>query len=89
MSSFYSGAYAQPLQRQATFPVDSSDPNMGGTPAFAPSTSLGGPTSQPSRFRSILGSLSLWNQPTAGQSRNQGIIGGLSNLGKTTGLFSL
>lgn len=90
MGGFYQGAMAQPLQRQTILGSGVDDPQMGGgyaAPAQAPS--LGQPTSSPSRFQSILGSLSQWNQGQRQPGQNQGVASGLAALGKNTGLFTL
>lgn len=84
MGGYFQGAYAQPLQRQTILgsgvdPAGSSMDSGYAAPEQAPS--LGQPTSSPSRFQSILGSLSQWNRPSQGTNPNQNrSIGGLFTL---------
>lgn len=89
MGGLYSGAYAQPLQRQTILGSGVDEPQMSSDYSAAPTTSIGQPTSSPSRFQSILGSLSQWNQGQRQPGQNQGVASGLAALGKNTGLFTL
>ena len=90
MGGFYNGAYAQPLQRQRTYGTgqDMTSPDeawdMRPDPA-SPTTSLGGPSSQPSRFRAFLGSLSQMGQPQQGTQQRPGILQGISSVAGTAG----
>lgn len=91
MGGFYSGATAQPLQRQTILGSGVDMPDMsGGYAAPAQAPSLGQPTSGPSRFQSILGSLGQLNQGRgSGSQQNQGVADRLIGFGKNTGLFTL
>lgn len=91
MGGFYQGATAQPLQRQTILGSGVDEPQMaGGYAAPAQAPSLGQPTASPSRFQSILGSLSQMGQGQGDANRqNQGVATRLIGFGKNTGLFTL
>lgn len=100
MGGFYSGAYSQPLQRQASYgtgqdmsaPDEAWDMRGPTSPSSAPVGN--GPTQQPSRFRAFLGSLGQMGQqqgqPQGQPQQRTGILQGIGNLtgygqGATTG----